>query len=923
MFKTCALLSLCACVGLAADFVTGQGARLVVGQRTFTEQQPGASSTLLGAVGGVAFANGTLFVADSNRTGLTPLNNRILLFPTQSFPGPLDSIPPYISRCPVCVGQASVVLGQPDFSSIDFHITQTGLRLPTAVATDGKVLAVADTANNRVMLWKSIPTVNGQPADIELGQPDFTTVLQGSQVVVDNKSFRGPQGVWIQNGKLFVADTQNHRVLIWNSIPTQNRQPADVVLGQANFNVAVQPDLTKGNSDAHANSLLNPVSVSSDGTRLYVADLGNNRVLIWNSIPTNNQQSADVVVGQKDMDTGLSNDAADLCPSNGTDSTGAATYPKRCGKTLDFPRFALSDGKRLFIADGGNDRVLIYNTIPTQNAAAADVILGQPDENASVVSSSTDLFHPLLRQSAADITPTPTGLAWDGTNLYVTDPANRRVLVFTPGEPLVPINGVRNAASREIFALGSLTLGGTITAGDIVKVTITGTSGTAVEHDYTMVKDDTLAKAMTGLAASINSGTGDPAVFAAFEPILNVVKLVARTPGTDGNNIALAVSGSDNATFTISASGATLQGGENAAIIAPGTVVSLFGHDLADAAAAADLSQDHLPLDLGGVQMYCDGIKSPLVFVSSTQVNGQIPFEILDSNNISCFVRIQHADGSVVATTAIAVPIDHSNPGIFAFEGAEPRVAIAYHTSSYATGTITVDGSIEAGDTGTITIGDRPYTYTVQAGDTLSSVRDAFVALINANPDEEVVAVPVAAFHRIQLRAKIPGPQGNSITFGATTDMGDNANVFLILTNLSTTLCCANRAGSPVTQANPAVPGETILVYGTGLGTVGPLEATQAEDTGGKYKGPALNDPAQHDPQQFVSSLAGGSTANVISANLAPGMVGIYEVRLSLGLGTPPSPLTQLTISQNIYTSNIVTIPVIDPTVQTPVTPAP
>jgi hypothetical protein len=51
-------------------------------------------------------------------------------------------------------------------------------------------------------------------------------------------------------------------------------------------------------------------------------------------------------------------------------------------------------------------------------------------------------------------------------------------------------------------------------------------------------------------------------------------------------------------------------------------------------------------------------------------------------------------------------------------------------------------------------------------------------------------------------------------------------------------------------------------------------------------------------------------------------MVGIYEVRLSLGLGTPASPLTQLTISQNIYTSNIVTIPVADPSVQTPV-PAP
>jgi uncharacterized protein (TIGR03437 family) len=687
-----------------------------------------------------------------------------------------------------------------------------------------------------------------------------------------------------------------------------------VVLGQANFNVAVQPDLTKANTDAHANTLLNPVSVSSDGTRLYVADLGNNRVLIWNSIPTTNQKAADVVVGQKDMDTGLSNDAPALCPSNGKDTDGKDTFPARCGKTLDFPRFALSDGTRLFIADGGNDRVLVYNTIPTQNAAAADVILGQPDENASVVSSFTDLFHPLLRQSAADITPTPTGLAWDGTNLYVTDPANRRVLVFTPGELLVPINGVRNSASLQIFALGSLTIGGTITAGDIVKVRIND-----VEHSYTMVKDDTLVTAMTGLAASINSGAGDPAVFATFEPRLGVIKLVARKPGTAGNDIKLGVSGSaasesGTATFTVSASGSTLQGGEDATIIAPGTLITLLGHDLADAAVAADLSQDHLPLDLGGVQLYCDGNRSPLLYVSPTQINGQMPFEFLDSNNISCYVRIQHADGRVVASTAIAVPLDQQNPGIFAFDGPEPRVAIAYHTSSFASGTITVDGSIEAGDKATITIGgDRAYTYTVQAGDTLTSVRDALVALINANSEEEVVAVPVAAFHRIQLRAKIAGPAGNGITFGATTDKGDNENLFLILTNLSNTLCCANRAGSPVTQANPALPGETILIYGTGLGTVEPLEATQAEETGAKYKGPALNDP-----RAFVSSLAGGSTANVISANLAPGMVGVYEVRLELGLGTPASPLTQLTISQDIYTSNIVTIPVITPEIQTP-----
>ena len=179
-----------------------------------------------------------------------------------------------------------------------------------------------------------------------------------------------------------------------------------------------------------------------------------------------------------------------------------------------------------------------------------------------------------------------------------------------------------------------------------------------------------------------------------------------------------------------------------------------------------------MPLDLGGVQLYCDGNRSPLLYVSPTQINGQIPFEFLDSNSISCYLRVEHADGSVVASTAIAVPLDQQNPGIFAYDGDEPRTAIAFHTSSYATGTITVDGSIEAGDTGTITIGDRSYTYTVQAGDTLTSVRDAFVAMINANTEEEVVAVPEPAFHRIQLRAKIPGPEGDGITFGATDGYG-------------------------------------------------------------------------------------------------------------------------------------------------------
>jgi phage tail sheath gpL-like len=900
MLKSCALFSLCACVSLAADFLTGQAARLVIGQQSFTDQLPGASDTLLGGVGGVAWVNGTLFVADSNRLGLTPLNNRVLEFDTGSFPKPLDSIDPGIGTCPVCVGTAGVVLGQPDFTSTDYHIAQDGMRLPTAVASDGHYLAVADTANNRVLIWNSIPTSNGQPADVVVGQHDFTSI---KPVVVDSRSLRAPQGVWIQNGRLFVADTQNHRVLIWNSIPTQNEQPADLVLGQANFNVAVEPDLTKAQNDPHANNLLNPVSVTSDGQRLYVADLGNNRVLIWNSIPTSNQQPADVVIGQKDMDTGVSNDAQELCDSNGTDSDGNPTYPQRCGRTLDFPRFALSDGQRLFVADGGNDRVLIFNTIPAQNAPAPDIILGQSDEFSSAVSSVTDLFHPLLRQSAADLAPTPTSLAFDGTNLYVTDPANRRILVFTPGEPLLPLNGIRNAASMEVFALGAFSVGGTATAGNEITLTVNG-----IDYKYTVTSDDTLESIMIALAGVINAGTGDPSVLAEYEPTLGLIKVVARVGGDDGNNITLGVSASDGSTVTLAASAATLQGGGNAAIIAPGTLVAMFGHDMADEPVASDTSQETLPLDLGGVQWYCNGIRSPLLYVGPTQINAQVPYEIHDSNNISCYARIAHADGSVVATTALAVPIDQQNPGLFAFPAEEPRPAIAFHATNYATGTISVDGSIEAGDLAIVNIQDRTYTYTVQDTDTLDSVRDALIGLINSNPEERVVAYRVAAFHRFQIRAKVAGPEGDGITFSAQTGDGGNGSVLLVLSNTTGATCCASVAGTLVTTDNPAVPGETIMVFATGLGLVMPDEAQAAIQDGIKYRGTPYNDPVS-----FVSSLAGGSTANVIAAGLMVGLVGVHEVLLELSPATPASTQTQLTISQDIYTSNIVTIPVLNP----------
>jgi uncharacterized protein (TIGR03437 family) len=948
MLKYCALFSLCAGVTLAADFMTGQAARLVIGQVNFTQQDPlpclptdansgnCASATLLGGVGGIAYAPGadTLIVTDANRIGLTPINHRVLMYHNLSkmLPAPTASFD-VGPRCPVCGGTADTVLGQTDFTGVNYTSppTQHGFRLPTAVASDGHYLVVADTSNNRVLIWNSIPSSSGQNADVVVGQKDFVSV---KPVTVDATSVRAPQGVWIQGTRLYVADTLNNRVLVWRNIPTTNNQPADIVLGQPNFTTVPQIDLSKATLDAQANTMLNPVSVTSDGTHLFVTDLGHNRVLVWKTIPDQNQQPADVEIGQPDFVSAIANNAFTgspattttdttnketpvLCttPRTDNDPAGNPTYPLRCEKTLNFPRFALSDGTRLFVADGGNDRILIFNQIPGANGASADVVLGQIDFTSTTITSTEDLFHPNLSRSAANVTPTPMALAWDGTNLYVTDPTSRRILVFTPSLNNIPINGVRNAASREIFAFGTIGIAlNTAQANDTITISIN-----TKNYVYKVVKDDTVDTIVKAITDLINAGSGDPNVLATSTAGTGIIALKARKSGADGNNISISSAVTPStAMVAASTSGTTLQGGEDATTLAPGTFITLFGTNLADvpdAGVAGNMSGNTLPRDLGGVQVYFDGIRSPVTFVSPTQINAQIPYEVSDSNSSSAVVRTVRKDGSITVTTAVAVPIAPQNPGIFAEESTlDLRPALAYHSSSFATGTISVDGSVTAGDTGTINIEDRPYSYTVQATDTLQSIRDAFISLINANPEERVVASAAGAFARIRLRAKVAGPEGDGIAFSVA--VSNNASLSLGPTN--PTLCCANIAGARITPANPALPGETIYVFATGLGVVKPDEARLATVTGARYFGPTPNDP-----NSFVSSLLGGSTANVITAGLALGTIDLYQVFLELNGGLAADNNAQLTISQDIYTSNIVTLAVGNPAGAAPATATP
>lgn len=216
------------------------------------------------------------------------------------------------------------------------------------------------------------------------------------------------------------------------------------------------------------------------------------------------------------------------------------------------------------------------------------------------------------------------------------------------------------------------------------------------------------------------------------------------------------------------------------------------------------------------------------------------------------------------------------------------------------------------GDTATVTISGTAYEYTASATDNVNTVADNLIAKINSDSAAPVQAqksfaeVPI-----IRLSAKTPGTAGNGITL-AVSNTGS-----VILTATKTALCCAATAGALVDANYPAMAGETVTIYTTGLGITHPLPPA----TGFLYQGAQINWP-----NDFVNAFAGGAAGTsstgsgsqfVLSSGLIEGMIGVYQVDLDLTTSFPTNPATQLWIGSNNTASgqspvsNIVTLNVV------------
>ena len=112
-----------------------------------------------------------------------------------------------------------------------------------------------------------------------------------------------------------------------------------------------------------------------------------------------------------------------------------------------------------------------------------------------------------------------------------------------------------------------------------------------------------------------------------------------------------------------------------------------------------------------------------------------------------------------------------------------------------------------------------------------------------------------------------------------------------------------DQPGSPVTKDNPAEPGETLAIWASGLGALAGNDANQPQ-AGKPNEGPASPVRAQ------VDAFVNEEPAEVVSAQLPPGSIGIYEVRILVPADLPPGAGIRLQLREANAQSNVVSIPV-------------
>ncbi len=412
-------------------------ADLVLGQPnlfTDTRNTGGLSASSVNTTDnrGNAFRTGLAFDADGNLYFSDAGNHRILRYPAAALGEGAEDGP-----------DADLVLGQPDFQTADAlarnannRLSKEGLREPSGLALDASGRLFVADALNRVVVYEP-PLFTGKPASRimgivvqQQGQPLPPPINDRSLGIFLGNTWLPPEGVFTIGDIPFVLDTPANRILRyapfddWPPEDPINPSPAaQAVIGQDSF-TSDEVISNRGRAEPGADTFSNPISATVAFGKVFVADSGNNRVLVFPDLSTGPETAvgapyaAERVLGQP----GLENRAVNRIEGREFFFNGPVV--KAGGIAID----RNSDPPRLYVADANNNRVLGFaDARRVRNGTTADIVIGQPGMYRSLVNFPTN--DPSKPNQSGLFLPTDVAVDAEG-NLWVADRGNSRVLRF-------------------------------------------------------------------------------------------------------------------------------------------------------------------------------------------------------------------------------------------------------------------------------------------------------------------------------------------------------------------------------------------------------------------------------------------------------------------------------------------------------------
>jgi uncharacterized protein (TIGR03437 family) len=417
----------------AAAIGKGDRADKVIGQRDFfstAAKGPVQGSDLSTGLNlPLALAvdkSGNLYVADSG-------NNRVL-----RYPAPFNQTSELLA--------VDLIIGQ---TNINGRLPNQGLAAPTektlALSSGGNAartglafdsqgnLWVSDPLNNRVLRFPAAalaPGQNGPAADVVLGQFDFTTGNRPASTPQNGKNFVvNPSGLAFDpQGRLYVADNLN-RVLVFGTLLTGASATRILGVIPPTQQVPNPPTLNDTTLGSSTNGTLNPPeNIFFVGNNPFVVDRGNARILKydpfdqWPAEATTFSPKAIAVIGQPNFVSNRSNQGL-IQPSALTFSGPVQAHNQiEAGGVVS----AVFAGNDLYVADSGNNRVLIFPQQSGGTFTSATRVLGQEDfqyNSVNLLEGREFFFQGAGGSAVIDTQSNPP-------HLYVSDPPNNRILGF-------------------------------------------------------------------------------------------------------------------------------------------------------------------------------------------------------------------------------------------------------------------------------------------------------------------------------------------------------------------------------------------------------------------------------------------------------------------------------------------------------------